>query len=483
MKAPVLDTRQKAFEINLDKSIYGSFAEIGAGQEISRLFFQAGGASGTIAKSLSAYDMQISDIIYGKRPDRYVSKSRLEQMLTKEYRDLVARLGAKNPEKRFFSICNTVEAINYDRSNRSHGWMGVKYQLQPNEEPNIVIVHIRLLDRENIQQQNILGILGVNLLYGCYNLFHDPVKILKHLNDNLVPGRMQIDMVHVSGPAFKNVDNRLLSLYLVQTGMADACMFLPDGTNIHPTEVLYKKDVLALRGRFRPVTKVHLDMLKCGINQFEKESNSEDKSKIVILTELTLKDLGGTEGIEVSDFIDRVEVLTALGQTVLISNFQEYYKLVEYLTKYNTGAQIRLILGANSMINVLNEKFYANLNGGLLESFGKLFHKDVKLYLYPYKFGNEIIKRDNMIVSDKFEHIFKYLVQNNFIVDYENYDEEILHIFSNKVLQKIKEGDAEWEKMVPPIVARIIKTMNLFKWSTRKFKKADINYENMSHEN
>ena len=483
MKAPVLDTRQKAFEINLDKSIYGSFAEIGAGQEISRLFFQAGAASGTIAKSLSAYDMVISDVIYGKRPDRYVSKSRLEQMLNKEYDDLMVTLAPKNPDKRFFSICNTVEAINYDRSNRSHGWMGVKFQLNPNDEPNIVIIHIRLLDRENIQQQQILGILGVNLLYGCYHLSHDPQKILQHMNDNLIPGRMQIDMVHMSGTAFKNVDNRLLSLYLVQTGMADACMFLPDGTNIHPTEVLYKKDVLALRGRFRPVTKVHLDMLKCGLKQFEKDEKVENKDKIVILTELTLKDLGGAEGIEVSDFIDRVEVLTALGQTVLISNFQEYYKLVQYLTRYNTGAQIRLVLGANSMINVLNEKYYENLTGGLLESFGMLFHQDVKLYLYPYKFGNEIINSKNMIVPDKFEHIYKYLTQNDLIVDYENFDEEILHIFSNKVLEKIKEGDTEWEKMVPPIVARIIKTMNLFKWSNRKFKKVDINFENMTHEN
>ena len=483
MKAPVLDTMQKALAINLDRSIYGSFAEIGAGQEISRLFFQAGGASGTIAKSLSAYDMTMSDAVYGKRPGRYVSQGRLVQMLDKEYRQLLQRLQPQNPDRKYFAICNTVEAINYDRSNKSHGWLGVKFQLNPNEEPNLVIIHVRLLDRENIQQQQILGILGVNLLYGCYNLYHDPKHILNHMSDNLIPGRMQIDMVHMSGPAFKDVDNRLLSLFLVKNNMADACMFLPDGTTIHPTEVLYKKDILALRGRFRPVTKVHLDMLKHGLRQFEKEDRTQEKNKIVMITELTLKDLGGKEGIEETDFLDRVDVLTSLGQTVLISNFQEYYKLVQYLTRYNTGAQIGLLLGANSMINIMNEKYYSNLKGGVLESFGYLFHKDVRLYLYPYKFGSEIINSKNLIVPDNLIHLYQHLLDNRKVVDYEEYDESILHIFSNKVLNKIKENDPAWEKMVPPIVCRIIKANNLFNWKEQKFKKVVINFEKLSNEN
>ena len=483
MKAPVLDTMQKALAINLDRSVYGSFAEIGAGQEISRLFFQAGGASGTIAKSLSAYDMTMSDAVYGKRPGRYVSQGRLVQMLDKEYRQLLQRLQPQNPDRKYFAICNTVEAINYDRSNKSHGWLGVKFQLNPNEEPNLVIVHVRLLDRENIQQQQILGILGVNLLYGCYNLYHDPKQILTHMSDNLIPGRMQIDMVHMKGPAFKGVDNRLLSLFLVKNNMADACMFLPDGTTIHPTEVLYKKDILALRGRFRPVTKVHLDMLKHGLRQFEKEERTQEKNKIVMITELTLKDLGGKEGIEESDFLDRVDVLTSLGQTVLISNFQEYYKLVQYLTRYNTGAQIGILLGANSMINIMNEKYYSNLGGGVLESFGYLFHKDVRLYLYPYKFGTEVINSNNLIVPDHLEFLFKHLIDNRKVVDYEHYDESILHIFSNKVLNKIKENDPAWEKMVPPIVCRIIKANNLFNWKEKKFKKVVINFEKLSNEN
>lgn len=475
MEGQVLDTSQKALSINLDRTIYGTFAEIGAGQEIARNFFVAGGASGTIAKSLSAYDMAMSDAIYGPRPGRYVCKGRLEQMLTYEYKRLINELGPKKPEKRFFALADTVEAINYDRSNKSHGWMGVKFQMNPGEAFNDVIIHVRLLDRENLQQQELLGKLGVNLLYGCYYLHHSPESILKHLNDGLIPGRVQIDMVEMKGPLFKNVDNRLLSLGLVKNKMADAVMFLPDGTTIHPTEVLYKQDILALRGRFRPVTQVHLDMLKNGLKQFEKEEKIRDKKKIRVITELTLRDLSSGEGINERDFLDRVDILTALGQTVLVSNFQEYYKLVEYLTRYNTGAQLALVLGANSLINVFNEKFYENLNGGLLEAFGKLFHNDVRLYLYPYKFGDEIIQSENMIIPEKYEHMYKFLTSTNKIVDYEKFDEEILHIFSHKVLEKMTDGNTEWEKMVPPIVARLIKENNLFNYR-KQFKKTEIKF-------
>lgn len=476
MEGPVLDTQQKALNINLDRTIYGAFAEIGAGQEIARNFFVAGGASGTIAKSLSAYDMAMSDAIYGQRPGRYVCKARLEQMLNYEYNRLIKELSEKKPEKRFFAIADTVEAINYDRSNKSHGWMGVRFQMNPFEEPNDVIIHIRLLDRENLQQQEILGILGVNLLYGCYHLHHSPESILRHMQDGLAPGRMQIDMVSMTGPLFKNVDNRLLSLWLVKNKMADAVMFQPDGSTIHPTEVLYKKEILAMRGRFRPVTKVHLDMLKNGMKQFEKDDRIKNPDKITVITELTLKDLSGEEGIDEQDFLDRVDILTMLGQTVLVSNFQEYYKLVQYLTRYNTGAQLALVLGANSLINVFNERFYENLNGGLMEAFGYLFHKDVRLYLYPYKFGDEIIKADNMIIPEKYEQLYKFLTSSNKIVDYEDFDEEILHIFSHKVLEKITEGNTEWEKMVPPIVARLIKEHNLFNYRKKKFTKTKMNF-------
>jgi hypothetical protein len=476
MERQVLDSSQKALSINLDRTIYGTFAEIGAGQEIARNFFVVGGASGTIAQSLSAYDMSISDSLYGERPGRYVCKARLDQMISYEYNRLVSELSSKKPEKRFFALADTVEAINYDRSNKSHGWMGVRFQLNPGGDYNDVVIHIRLLDRENLQQQEILGKMGVNLLYGCYHLHDSPESILKHMNDGLIPGRMQIDMVEFKGPLFKNVDNRLLSLWLVKNKMADAVMFQPDGSTIHPTEVLYKKEILALRGRFRPVTKVHLDMLKNGMKQFEKDERIKDKKRITAITELTLRDLSGEEGINEQDFLDRVDILTALGQTVLVSNFHEYYKLVQYLTRYNTGAQIALVLGANSLINVFNERFYENLNGGLMEAFGYLFHKDVRLYLYPYKFGNEVISSGNMIIPEKYDYLFKFLKSSKKIVDYENFDKQILDIFSHTVLEKIIEGNTEWEKMVPPIVARLIKENNLFNFRRRKFTKSKMSF-------
>jgi nicotinic acid mononucleotide adenylyltransferase len=302
------------------------------------------------------------------------------------------------------------------------------------------------------------------------------------MSDNLIPGRMQIDMVHMSGPAFKNVDNRILSLHLVKHGMADACMFLPDGSTIHPTDILYKRDIIALRGRFRPVTKVHLDMIKNGMKEFEQDERVKNKDKITMITELTLNDLGGEKGIDVEDFLARVEILTALGQTVLISNFQEYYKLVQYLTRYNTGAQIALLLGANSLINIFNDKYYQQLNGGLLEAFGYLFHKDLRLMLYPYKFGDEIITSKNMIIPERYQNLYSHLLERKSIVDFKNYDEETLHIFSHKVLEKIKEGTNDWEAMVPPIVARIIKENNLFKWRKKKFNKTEVKFRPDSYE-
>ena len=472
-----LDTRQKALALNLDRTIYGTFAEIGAGQEIARNFFMAGAASGTIAKSLSAYDMQMSDSIYGKRPGRYVCMPRLIQMMEHEYKKLMVNLAPNNPEKRFFALCDTVETINYSNTNQSHGWMGVRFQHKAGEEPSDFIIHLRLLNRDSLQQQEAIGVVGVNLLYGCYYNSHDPEGILKSLKDNLRSGRIEVDMVHCAGPAFKRVDNRLLSLFLVKSGMAEACMFGPDGNTIHPTEVLYKKDILALRGRFRPVTYVHLDMLKNGLKQFEKELNNPQN--VVVMTELTLKDLAGEEGIDDQDFLDRVDILTSLGQYVLVSSFLEYFKLVPFLTRYNTGSQVALVLGANTLINIFNDKYYKQLNGGLLESFGTLFHKDVRLYLYPYKFGNEIINSTNMMIPPKYESLYKYLIDNNRIVDYQQYDPTNLNVFSHKVLEKIQADDKDWEQMVPPIVARIIKEHKLFSYRNPDAQKIKIRDENL----
>ena len=405
----------------------------------------------------------MSDSIYGKAPKRYVCMPRLEQMLDYEYSELTNTLEFMGDKKKFFVYANTVEAINYSKTNKSHGWMGFRFQDEIGGAPNDVIIHVRMLDNDNLTQQQALGMLGVNLIYGCVYHRDDPNTLMHSLMDNISYGRIQIDMIKMEGPAFEGVDNRLLSLYLVKNKFADAVMFNPEGHTVHPTEVLYKKDILALRGRFRPVTHVHLDMLKNGLKMFEKDKKV-DPSKIEVITELTLKDLGGEEEINEKDFLDRVDILCALGQTVLISNFQEYYKLVKYLTRYNTGAQIGLVLGANSLINIFNEKYYKKLNGELLEAFGYLFHKDLRLYLYPYKFGKELITSENMLIPEKYEHLYKFLIENKKVVDYKDYDEKILHIFSHKVLDMIRDGDSTWELLVPPVVKQIIKDQHLFQY-------------------
>ena len=468
-KYTTLDVKRKTLKINLDPGIYGTVAEIGAGQEVARSFFQAGGASGTVAKTISAYDMTMSDAIYGDAPKRYVCLPRLDQMLDYEFDQLTTTLASKQKEKKFFAFADTVEAINYSRTNRCHGWMGVRFQDGENEEFNEVVIHIRMLDNDNPTQQQAIGMLGINLIYGCYFHSNEPKTLITSLMDNFAPGRIQIDMVRFTGPVFKNVDNRLMSLFLVKSNYADAVMFTPEGTSIHPTELLYKKDILALRGRFRPVTHVHMDMLENSKKMFEKDPKVDPK-KVVCITEITLDDLSGSDDIDEKDFLDRVDLLGELGQTVLISNFQEYYKLATYLTRYNTGAQIGIVLGANSLINIFNDKYYKKLNGGLLEAFGQLFHKDVRLYLYPYKFRKELITTDNMLIPDNYDYLFKYLISNGKIIDFDEHNAENLHIFSHKVLELIEEGK-DWESLVPKRIAIKIKEQELFKYKAKLIEK------------
>src|ERR1700760_964844 len=334
-----IGTKQKALAINLNPEIYGSFAEIGAGQDVAANFFKAGASSGTIAKTMSAYDMTFSDAIYGvQKVRRYVSEARLISMLEKEYGLLIERLAESRGERTtFFAFSDTVSALNYQKTNEGHGWMGVRFQLEPNGEFNDVVLHVNLLDNDNNLQQQAVGVLGVNLIYACFYFHDNPSVFLLSLMDDLSKDRIQIDMIRFEGPGFSKVDNRLMSLHLVKYGFSDAALFRPDGQNQQPSEVLYKKHVVVIRGRFRPVINVHLDMLNNGVKQFMQEPDV-DKSNVTVITELTLQSLkernaDETAEIDEKDFLDRVDILCSLGQTVLISNFHEYYKLVAYLSK------------------------------------------------------------------------------------------------------------------------------------------------------
>ncbi len=462
-----IGTKQKALAINLDPAIYGSFAEIGAGQDVAAQFFKAGAAAGTIAKTMSAYDMTFSDAIYGvQQLKRYVSEQRLMSMLDHEYQLLIERLALQRGNTTtFFAFSGTFSALNYHKTNEGHGWMGVRFQQEPNGVSHDVILHVKLLDNDNVLQQQAVGILGVNLMYACFYYHENTSVFLLSLMDDLTKDRIQIDMIRFEGPGFSKVDNRLMSLHLVKYGFSDAALFGPDGRNIQPSEILYKKHIAVMRGRFRPLINVHLDMLNRGVEQFMQEPDV-DSTKVVVITELTLQSLkernaDATAEIDEKDFLDRVDILCSLGQTVLISNFHEYYKLAAYLSKI-TKLKIGVILGYPNLDYIFSEEHYSNLPGGILESFATLFSRKVKLFIYPTLKDGIIMNCLTFSPPAHLVDLFEYLFANDKIEDIRDYNEKNLNIETDKVLQLIKQSAEGWEEYVPAEVADIIKERCLF---------------------
>jgi hypothetical protein len=459
---PKLSTNQKALKINLDPLFYGTFAEIGAGQEVARWFFKVGAAAGTISKSISAYDMAVSDAIYG-RCKRYVSRERLQGMLDYEHGLNLERLQSTRRENTaFFAFADTVAARNYQGTNECHGWLGVKFQAHPRDENSQIIIHVRMLDRENDLQQETLGIVGVNLLYAAFFLHHKPELILESLLDNLTTQRIEIDMIEFSGIEFRHVDNRVMSLKLVQLGLSGAAMFGPTGEVLQPSEVLRKRPILVERGSFRPVTKVNIDMIKSAHERFASEPEVEP-GQVVELMEITMKNLLAAGKIDLNDFLARADVLAAAGKTVLISDYFEYYRLAAYLTRY-TSQPIAVTMGVASLQELFMEQYYAGLEGGILEAFGRLFTKDLRIYVYPLKDLNtgQLTTVQNIKMPGDLHSLYCYLVERGRIKQLDNFDESVLHIFSRDVLRRIKDHDASWETMVPPEIARVIKDRHFF---------------------
>ncbi|WP_190808578.1 TonB-dependent receptor [Flagellimonas sp. S3867] len=457
--------KAKTLRINLNPNIYGTFAEIGAGQETARQFFRAGGASGTIAKAMSAYDKAFSDAIYGGEDDgRYVTQARLKRMLSHEMKLVEERISRdNNPDYLFFSFANTVATIDFSKRYKGHGWIGIRFQLDPKQkEFDEIILHIRFKQTEARLQQETLGTLGVNLIYGAFFKYHKPKKLLKYLYDHIDKDTIEIDMVNFTGPNFKEVDNRLMSLQLIRNDMTDAVMFGPDGHNLLPASVLYKKNILALRGSFRPVTKVNMDMFQKSYDIFIREQTVEYENTIVVF-EITLSNLKAAGEIDEQDFMDRAELLCSLGHTVLISKFQEYYKLVEYFNNY-TKAKIGLTMGVNNLVDVFDEKYYRDLSGGILEAFGKLFFKDLKVYLYPMKDATtgQIMTSNNVKVHPRMKELYKFFKYNGKVMDIIDYDPDIMHIFSREVLKRIINHEEGWEEMLPEGIAEMIKEKQLF---------------------
>jgi hypothetical protein len=461
-----INTAEKALQINLDAKKYGTFAEIGAGQEVARWFFSVGKASGTVAKTISAYDMAVSDAIYGKAA-RYVSRERLQAMLDLEFNLLVERLDKTRGDKcTFFTFADTVATKHISKPGEEggHGWLGVKFQTVPQAEPSQIIIHVRLLDTETARQQDAVGIMGVNLLHAAFNLNSDPIALIGALLDGLNTNRIEVDMIKFSGPAFFRVDNRLMALQLVEQWLTEAAMFTANGESVIPSELLWKKPVLLERGSFRPLTNPMLDMMDRAQEMFVKEPALAGEAPVTMF-EMTLRQLKVGDAIDHRDFLDRVDTLGALGKPVLISNFLRYHRLVTYLSRH-TQKPIGLPIGLVRLRDVLDEKFYTDLPGGLMESLGQLFKNGAKLYVYPSldKKTGQLTTVQNLDVAPHLKHLYAHLVQNQFIVDITNFNAEALRIYSGEVLSKIHSGDESLANLIPPQIFDVIKSKKLFGW-------------------
>ena len=459
-----LDTSQKARQINLDAKRYGTFAEIGAGQEVARWFFRVGGAAKTVAKTISAYDMAVSDAIYGGT-DRYVSRRRLKAMLDYEYDLLLERLDDKRgATTAFFAFANTVTT----RREEGHGWLGIKFQAEAGADPSEIYIHVRMLDKENVRQQEALGVIGVNLVHGTFYSHKQPDALIRSLLDDLTWERVEVDMIRFAGPAFAGLDNRLMALELVRGGLTEAAMFTAQGEAIQWAEALYNKPALVQRGSFQPVTKATLDVLERGLAQFVQEPELKGEAPVVLM-EMTLRHLTSGDSIDTADFLQRAEMLRALGQTVLISNFRRFHRLASYLSRY-TRRPLGIALGASKLKEIFDESFYNESEGGLLGGLGQLFKNPARLYVYPHLDleSGAVMTADNYPVAPHLKHLYAHLLENRYIQGVQSSSPDVARIRRHEVLAGIQSGESAWEQLVPPPIVEVIKRERLFGYSGRQ---------------
>ena len=482
MSSENLSVEEKALRINLDPSKYGTFAEIGAGQEVARNFFQAGGAAGTVAKTMSAYDMKFSDAIYGDA-GRYVSRKRLVQMMAHEYSLLEERLSeVRGATTHFFAFANTVSALNYQKNNECHGWMGCRFQLNPQGPFHDVILHVRMLDRENRLQQEAIGMLGVNLVFGAFHKTQNPDDFIASLIDGIGHDRIEVDMIEFNGPDFERFDNRILCLKLTERGLTQAIMFDENGYVVQAAEKLYKKSCLIERGSFRPVTQVNLDMLETAKTQFAQRKDVNE-NELEVFMELTLGNLLNEGDVNHEDFISRIEVINSCGYGVLVSNYFEYFKLSSYLRRHVRNP-IGLVMGLNNLADIFKEEYYQCLDGGILEAFGVLFKDNIKIYAYPIDHENferyrkqigrgdnveaeinedGLVTVENLMVAQNLRNLYKYVRENGFLEDLKNCNRTHMRLFSRDVFQRVRDRSENWKECLPECVAHLIEEKKLWK--------------------
>jgi len=455
------NVQQRALRINLDAKRYGTFAEIGAGQEVARCFFRAGGASGTVAKTMSAYDMAVSDAIYGPT-ERYVSRQRLCAMLDHEFNLLLERLDRTRGDRTaFFAFANTVATSSYKTRNDGHGWLGLRFQAEPRQAPSEVILHVRLLDKEAERQQEVLGIVGVNLIHACFYSAPDAARIVRELLEGLTWEHVEVDLIRFAGPVFAGVDNRLMALQLVQCGHTEAAMFRADGEAVQWGELLHKKPALVLRGSFRPVTLATLDLLERAQTAFAADCRSGGADPVTLL-EMTLRHLTTDDTIDHADYLERVDMLCALGRPVLISNFRRLHRLASYLARY-TNQPLGLALGASKLREIFDESFYNETEGGLLGGLGHLFRNRSRLYVYPSLdvATGAVTTADNFTGPPALRHLLAHLRENGCLRPLEPGRAELLRLRSHDVLARIRAGAPGWSDEVPPAIAERIRARRL----------------------
>ncbi|MDX1684426.1 MAG: TonB-dependent receptor [Saprospiraceae bacterium] len=461
MTRKLLDTDQKALEINLDDTVYGTFAEIGAGQEVARYFFKAGAAVGTIAKTMSAYDKVYSDQIYGAEASgRYVCESRLYKMLDHEYDLMESRLSEHRPDTKFFVFADTVSAINYTRTVKGHGWLGMRFQLDPKGPTNDFILHVRMLDNNNHLQQQAIGKLGVNMVYASFNYHHDIDQLVKSLLDD-IKDRVVIDMIHIDGPDFKHMDDRMLCLKIVEHGLSEVAIFNDKGRSVHVSEFLYKKSVIVVRGHYKPPTLTSVDVFKQSSRQFCTDAICE-LNQTHMLAELTLDNLKSEDQLDEKDYLHRADLLNALGQYVLVSDCKSHQNLISYLRDYKVS-KLGLLIGVRELLEIITRNFEQNRSGNLLSAMGELFTKDIRIYTYPaLTEDGTILRAKDLPVPEGIEFLYKYLLDSQHIVEVEEYDESLLKIFPWEVLRLIREGDDAWKEMVPEEIIGLIEEKKMF---------------------
>lgn len=454
-----LSQEQKALEINLNDKIYGTFAEIGAGQEVARIFFQVGAAAGTIAKTMSAYDKTYSDEIYGKQESgRYVCRPRLENMLDHEYGLMVERLQEERVGTKFFVFADTVAAINYQKTIKGQGWLGIRFQLHPDAPANDLILHAKMLDNDNKLQQEAIGMLGVNMIYGAYFYHHNPERLVQSMLDGL-HGRIEVDMMSLTGPDFEDLDQRLFSLFLVKNGLTDVAMFDQNGQMVHPSNHFYKKHLMIVRGHYRPPTKVTLDVFDASFKQFCSNPEIEEE-KARLIPEITLENLLVDGKLDYDDFLMRAKMLNSLDKMVIISNCNNHQRLINYLSDFKIK-NLGLVIGARELNHIIHEKYMLNQDGRLLVAFGELFNRNITIHVYPaYDDNGNLMTAENLPVPKGITFLYKHLLDCHQIIPVTDYDEEQLKIQPNVLIQKLLSGDHDWGvESVPEPVLKVIEDM------------------------